>query len=106
MFRFFANQKYFKLYFSIVRCNNLRTLAKNSGMTIAHLSRVTDQLVKEGLLIKKPVGREVSIEYTEEGKKFNQILYEWTKLHNKVQNKSQEEKHGKTGRKTNSRVKS
>jgi len=72
MFRFFGNKRYFKLFFNIDG-KNLRELSKDHG-TVSHLSTVTDQLVREGLITKKTKGREVELSLTDEGKEFMEIL--------------------------------
>ena len=72
MFRFFCNQRYFKFFFDI-NGKNLRDLSKKHG-TVSHLSTVTDQLSKEGLITKIPEGREVVIKLTKEGEEFKEIL--------------------------------
>lgn len=72
MFRFFCNQRYFLLFFNIEN-KNIRELSKKYG-TVSHLSIVTDQLVKEGLINKIKKGREVEIEITEQGLEFLKLL--------------------------------
>ena len=75
MFRFFCNSRYFKLFFDI-NGKNLKDLSKKHG-TVSHLSTVTDQLTKEGLITKEPNGREVDIRLTTEGEEFKKILREF-----------------------------
>jgi len=72
MFRFFCSQRYFKLFFDI-NGKNIRELSKKHG-TISHLSVVTDQFKREGLITKEPNGREVDIKLTEAGEDFKKIL--------------------------------
>ena len=72
MFRFFGNQRYFKLFFDI-NGKNIRELSKKHG-TISHLSVVTDQFKREGLITKVLNGREVDIKLTEAGEEFKKIL--------------------------------
>lgn len=72
MFRFFANQRYFKLFFSIDK-KNIKDLSKEHG-TVSHLSTVTDQLVRELLIKKVKKGREIEIVLTKDGKEFLEIL--------------------------------
>jgi len=88
MFRFFGNQRYFKLFFNIDK-KNLRELSKDHG-TVSHLSTVTDQLVREGLINKTTKGREVEISLTKEGKEFMEILRSFhdfaTKQMDKIKN--------------------
>ena len=85
MFRFFGNQRYFKLFFNIDK-KNLRELSKDHG-TVSHLSNVTDQLAREGLIEKKRKGREIEIHLTEEGKEFLLILREFDKFAKKQMEK-------------------
>ncbi|MHA1302331.1 MAG: hypothetical protein ACTSPI_01330 [Candidatus Heimdallarchaeaceae archaeon] len=85
MFRFFANKRYFKLFFSIDK-KNIKDLSRNHG-TVSHLSTVTDQFVKEGLITKEAKGREVEIKLTEDGKKLMKILREFDDFANKQINK-------------------
>jgi len=72
MFRFFCNQRYFKLFFDI-NGKNIRELSKKHG-TVSHLSVVTDQFKREGIITKEQNGREVDIKLTEEGEEFKKIL--------------------------------
>lgn len=80
MFRFFANKTYFNFYFMIEKCKNIQNLSRMSGMTRSHLTRVTDQLVRENLIIKNQVGREAELELTKKGKEFKELLNSWIKL--------------------------
>ena len=75
MFRFVGNQRYFKLFFSIDK-KNIMELSKDHG-TISHLSNVTDQFVREGLIEKSKKGREIEINLTEDGKEFMKILMDF-----------------------------
>jgi len=72
MFRFFGNKRYFSLFFDLDK-KHIKDLAKKHG-TVSHLSNVTDQLAREGLIAKKINGRETEIELTEDGKEFQKIL--------------------------------
>jgi len=72
MYRFFGNFRYFRLFFEIDG-KNIMELSKKHG-TISHLSIVTDQFVKEGLITKEKKGREIEISLTEEGQEFLGIL--------------------------------
>ena len=87
MFRFFANRRYFKLYFLMQKNGNIHDMSREIDMTISHLSIVTDQLEKEGLIIKHRKGRECSIELTELGKRFGEILREYDELASEQLNK-------------------
>jgi len=72
MLRFICNSRYIKLFFDIDG-KNLVELSKKHG-TVSHLSTVTDQFKKEGLITKEVKGREVEILLTEEGKELIKIL--------------------------------
>ena len=72
MFRFFGSKRYFNLFFEI-NGKNIIHLSKKHG-TVSHLSTVTDQLVREGLITKEQKGREVEILLTDEGKEFLEII--------------------------------
>ena len=72
MLRFFCNKRYFDFFFDI-NGKNIKDLSKKHG-TVSHLSVVTDQLKREGLITKIPNGREVDIRLTEAGEEFKKIL--------------------------------
>lgn len=80
MFRFFANRRYFKLYFLMEKTENIHELSRETDMTTSHLSIVTDQLEREGLIIKHRKGRECSIKLTDLGKEFGEILRKFDEL--------------------------
>ena len=66
---------YFNLFFNI-NGKNLKELSKDHG-TVAHLSRVTDQFVREGLIVKEKKEREVELILTEAGEEFLEILQKY-----------------------------
>lgn len=92
MFRFFCNSRYFKLFFDI-NGKNLRDLSKKHG-TVSHLSTVTDQLTKEGLITKEIDGREVDIKLTKEGEEFKEILRTFDNFAKKQLDKIKKESDG------------
>lgn len=69
---------------------NIHELSREVNMTTSHLSIVIDQLEKEGLIIKHRKGREVSIELTDIGKKFGEILRDYNELASAQLNKIKE----------------
>jgi len=98
MFRFFANRRYFKLYFLMQKDGNIHQLSREVDMTTSHLSIVTDQLEREGLIIKHRKGRECSIELTEAGKEFGEILRKYDELATELLNKIKNNPEGKNER--------
>ena len=62
------------LLFIIGRAKNMHNLSRDVNMTLSHLSNVTDQWEKEGLIKKKRIGREVEIEVTKLGNKISEGL--------------------------------
>lgn len=90
MYRFFMNRRYINLYFLMQKKVNIHELSKEVNMTTSHLSIVTDQLEKEGLIIKNRKGREVSIELTDIGKRFGEILRDYNEIALTQLNKNKE----------------
>ena len=71
------------------------------NMTVSHLSNVTDQWKKEGLITKTKSGRETEIKLTEIGKQVIEIVRKYDEIAtvqiDKSKNKEKkEEKNGKT----------
>jgi len=91
MYRFFLSKRYVNLFFTMQKEKNIHQLSRKVDMTSAHLSIVTDQLEKEGLIIKNRKGREVSIEITDLGKQFNEILLDFDALANKLKSNKKED---------------
>ena len=86
IFRFLCSKRYFFLFFDINN-KNLRELSKKHG-TVSHLSIVTDQFTREGLITKEPKGREVEILLTNKGKELSKKLkdiYDFTEREIKLQ---------------------
>lgn len=90
MFRFFMSRRYVNFYFLLQNASskkkptNMHQLSKEADMTISHTTNVTDQLEREGLILKKRNGRECSIEITESGKQFGEILKSFCDLAEKL----------------------
>ena len=80
MYRFFMQKRYCELFFMIKRHNTIKELSKKSGMTISHLSTVTDQWVKENLIKKVRKGREADITITKKGDELCELLNKWDEL--------------------------
>lgn len=70
---------------------NMHQISKDADMTVSHMSNVTDQLEKEGLIVKHRKGRECSLEITEAGKEFGEILRKFNELANKQLNLKKQE---------------
>jgi predicted transcriptional regulator len=85
------SKRYCDLFFMIQRYNRIKQLSTISGMTISHLSTVTDQWAKEGLIKKNRKGREVDIEITKIGEEFRKILEGYKEFVEKQENKQGEE---------------
>lgn len=95
MYRFICSKRYVNLLFTIGKSKNLHTLSKDIDMTISHLSNVTDQWEREGLIKKKRVGREVDIEVTKFGKQVMEVLQKFDDLVTGKINKEGKEDEGK-----------
>jgi predicted transcriptional regulator len=74
------SKRYVELFFAIKKEKTVNGLARKSGMTISHLSTVTDQWVKEGLILKKRKGREADISITKKGEKLWKLLEQYDAL--------------------------
>ncbi len=91
------NKRYVNLLFMLSSDKNLHQLSKelNINMTISHLSNVTDQWKKEGLITKTKNGRETDIKLTEIGHKLTEIVRQYFDLANtqinKIKNKENTE---------------
>ena len=82
MYRFLISQRYERILFVIGRLEklNVRSLSKEVNMTTGHLSNVTDQWEREGIINKKRVGRETNLILTEKGKKVITLLQDFDKI--------------------------
>lgn len=94
MYRFLMSRRYANLLFTIGKHKNLHALSKETDMTISHLSNVTDQWVREGLIKKTRSGREVDVEITAKGqklveltRKFDDLFHDKKEVKNEGQNK-------------------
>jgi len=65
---------------------NIQQLSRDPQvhMTISHLSNVTAQFRKEGLISKETKGRETEIKLTKKGEKLVEIVREYDDLANNV----------------------
>jgi len=84
MYRFICSKRYINLLFTLKKSKNLRNLSKDIDMTISHLSNVTDQWEREGLIKKIRVGREVDIEITKFGEEVIAVLQQFEDIANKI----------------------
>lgn len=80
MYRFIMSQRYANLLFMLRKPKNLREISREIDMTISHLSNVTDQWEKEGIIKKNRIGREVDIEITKFGEKVIDIVQQFENL--------------------------
>jgi molybdenum-dependent DNA-binding transcriptional regulator ModE len=87
MYRFLMSKRYVNLLFLIGADKNLHQLSKDADMTYSHLSNVTDQWQKEGIIVKIRKGREIEIKITEFGKKAIEIVREFDDLAKKQMEK-------------------
>ena len=102
MYRFLMSRRYVNLLFMMGKEKNIHQLSREPkiNMTISHLSNVTDQWKKEGLITKKKSGRETEIKLTDIGKKVVEIVRSYDEIAvtqiNKSKNKKEEKNDGKT----------
>lgn len=94
MYRFFMQRRYVELFFMLRKHKTIKDLSRQSGMTISHLSAVTDQWRKEGLIQKNKKGRESDITITKKGEELFALLEKWDALAKK-EIKPGEENEGK-----------
>ena len=89
MYRFIAQKRYVNLLFMMGGRKNLHQISKDPkvAMTISHLSNVTDQWSKEGLITKEKNGREIDIQLTEVGVDLVKIMRQYADIANKQLNK-------------------
>jgi len=101
MYRFLMSKRYVNLLFMMGKEKNIRQLSRDPkiNMTISHLSNVTDQWKKEGLINKKKSGRETEITLTEIGKQVVEIVRKYDEIAiiqvSKSKNKKEEKNEGK-----------
>lgn len=97
MYRFLMSKRYVNLLFMLGSNKNLHQLSREPkiNMTISHLSNVTDQWKKEGLITKAKSGRETEIKLTEVGEKLVEIVRKYDTIAanqlNKTKNKEKKE---------------
>ncbi len=74
---------------------NIRQLSKEVNMTTSHLSNVTDQWRKEGIVTKEKKGRETVIKTTEVGKELIEVMRKYDEIAtnqlNKIKNKGEDQ---------------
>ena len=80
------------LLFMMKSGKNLHKLSQEPlvNMTSAHLSNVTDQWVKEGVITKKKIGREIEIGLTETGLVIVEMIKALEEVITKLLNKMKE----------------
>lgn len=98
MWKYLFKKTYFRLIFSIGNNQkNITQLSKESGMTIAHLTRVFDHWEEEGVIfrIKQRNPQSNSINLTELGKQISTILNELFHMANRSESKIKNKKNKK-----------
>jgi len=106
MYRFLMSKRYANLLFMLGGDKNIHQLSRDPkiNMTVSHLSNVTDQWKREGLIAKGKSGREAEIKLTETGKKIVEIVRQFDEIANaqlnKIKNNQEEKNEGKTERKS------
>lgn len=91
MYRFLLSKRYANLLSIIGKTRNLHSLSKEADMTISHLSNVTDQWEREGIIKKVRVGREVDLETTEKGNKIIELLRKFDEISEEKSKEKQKE---------------
>jgi len=84
-YRFLTQRRYLKLISSIPGMNDLNEhqIAREFGMSIAHLSRIFSEWAGKGYITKQDKdGRAINIRLTEEGKEWLEIAKRVEKLDN------------------------
>lgn len=98
MYRFICSKRYVNLLFMLGGSKNLHQLSKEPkvNMTISHISNVTDQWKREGIINKIEKGREIKTELTEIGKQLIEVLRRYDEIAttqlDKLKNKGEEKK--------------
>jgi DNA-binding MarR family transcriptional regulator len=85
------SKRYANLLFSMQKDKNLHQLSREIDMTVSHLTNVTDQWEREGMLLKERKGREIELKITEFGKKVLEVVRRYDELATGKQNKSEGE---------------
>ena len=80
------SKRYVILLWNFNKGKNIHELSKEVNMTTSHLTNVTDQFQREGIIYKKKIGREMSVNLTEKGKELVQLLSKYDDLFNKKLN--------------------
>jgi len=97
MYRFLMSKRYMNLLFMLGNKRNIHQLSRDPkiNMTISHLSNVTDQWKKEGLITKTKSGRGTEIKLTDIGKQVEEIVRRYEEIAitqvNKLKNNKKEE---------------
>ncbi len=94
MYRFIAQRRYVRLLFSI-NGKNIYQLSRQVNMTTSHLSNVTDQWRKEGLVTKQKKGRETVIKTTDVAKELIEVLKKYDEIATEQLDKIKKEKEEK-----------
>jgi len=76
------------LLFLMGKNKNMHQLSKEINMTTSHLSNVTDQWQREGIIVKNLVGRELDINLTDKGKELVELLGKYDSISKMEQRES------------------
>lgn len=83
MYRFLMSKRYADLLGLMTRNKNIHQLSKDINMTTSHLSNVTDQWQREGIIIKNRVGREIELGLTDKGKEVLELVKDFDTISKK-----------------------
>ena len=77
------SKRYADLLGLMTRNKNIHQLSKDINMTTSHLSNVTDQWQREGIIIKNRVGREIELGLTDKGKEVLELVKDFDTISKK-----------------------
>lgn len=84
MYRFLMSKRYMNLLFLVKRKSfNIHQLSREIDMTTSHLTNVTDQWQREGIIEKVKNGREIELKLTKKGDELFNILKQYDNLSKK-----------------------
>ena len=77
------SKRYVNLLFLMGKKKNIHQLSREIDMTTSHLSNVTDQWHREGIIVKVKNGREVELELTKKGEEIVTLLRKYDSISKK-----------------------
>jgi predicted transcriptional regulator len=94
------NRRYANLLFTLSKDKNIHQLSREVNMTTSHLSNITDQWQREGLLTKERKGRETEIHITAKGKEVMKLVQKFDDLYKdkKPEREKENENEGKNNK--------